>query len=48
MVIQSLGRIPAAGKVVTIGEHRITILEADERRIIRIRIEASENTSDTE
>lgn len=33
------GRIPASGEIVTSDDLRITVLEADERRVIRVRVE---------
>jgi CBS domain containing-hemolysin-like protein len=39
LVFHLTGRIPSSGEVVTAGNVRITVLDADERRVIRLRIE---------
>jgi CBS domain containing-hemolysin-like protein len=39
LVFHLTGRIPASGEVVTADNIRITVLDADERRVIRLRIE---------
>jgi len=44
LVFHITGRIPSTGEVVTAENLRITVLEADERRVVRIRVEKlSEN-----
>ena len=44
LVVQALGRIPAAGEELMLGAHRIKILNADDRRVLRVRVEALEPT----
>lgn len=40
LLVDHLGRVPRAGEVVEIGGVKFTVLEADERRISKLRIEA--------
>ena len=40
LVFTRLGRVPAAGEIVRCGPLRIEVLEADERRIHKLRISA--------
>ncbi len=38
LVLASVNRIPAVGEVFDVGHHEFTVLEADERRILKVRI----------
>jgi putative hemolysin len=38
LVLASVNRIPAVGEVFDVGPHEFTVLEADERRILKVRI----------
>ena len=42
LVVEQLGRIPVAGTVVNADKVRITVLEADKKRVLRVRIETEE------
>ena len=47
LLVQSLDRIPRVGKMKTIGSHRITVLDADDRHVIRVRIETVDPAEDS-
>ncbi|MBI1893964.1 MAG: HlyC/CorC family transporter [Candidatus Rokubacteria bacterium] len=38
LILSSLHRIPVRGEEVTIGGHHLTVVEADERRIVKVRL----------
>jgi CBS domain containing-hemolysin-like protein len=38
LVLATVNRIPAVGEVFDVGPHEFTVLEADERRILKVRI----------
>ena len=50
LVINESGKVPAAGELLTIRGLEVEVLEADERRIIRLRVRkaAEENTDETD
>jgi putative hemolysin len=44
LILASLGRIPRPGEQVTIGRFELAVVDADERRILKVKVRASERT----
>jgi CBS domain containing-hemolysin-like protein len=44
LVLATVHRIPAIGEVFDVGRHEFTVLEADERRILKVRITPQDKT----
>jgi putative hemolysin len=42
LILASLGRIPRPGEQVTIGRYELAVLDADERRILKVKVRAPE------
>jgi putative hemolysin len=46
LILHQLGRLPARGDSIEMAGHRLTVIDADERRIIRVRIDRISEASD--
>jgi CBS domain containing-hemolysin-like protein len=42
LILASLGRIPRPGEQVTIGSHELAVVDADERRILKVKVRGRE------
>ena len=40
LILASLGRIPRPGEQVTVGAYELTVVDADERRILKVKVQA--------
>jgi putative hemolysin len=45
LILASLGRIPRPGEQVTVGTHEFTVVDADERRILKVKVQAHNRTA---
>ena len=46
LILASLGRIPRPGEQVTIGGYELAVVDADERRILKVKIRGRERAAD--
>ena len=46
LVLASLGRIPRPGEQVTVGNYELAVVDADERRILKVKVRARERAAD--
>ncbi len=46
LILASLGRIPRPGEQVTVGNYELAVVDADERRILKVKVRARERKAD--
>ena len=46
LILASLGRIPRPGEQVTIGGYELAVVDADERRILKVKVRGREGAAD--
>jgi putative hemolysin len=46
LILSSLGRIPRPGEQVTVGGYELAVVDADERRILKVKIRGRERATD--
>jgi magnesium and cobalt exporter, CNNM family len=45
LILASLGRIPRPGEQVTVGDYELAVVDADERRILKVKVRAREHAA---
>ena len=47
LILASLGRIPRPGEQVVVGPYELAVVDADERRILKVKVQARDRTGDS-
>ena len=46
LILSALGRIPRPGEQVTVGNYELAVVDADERRILKVKVRQRERAAD--